>query len=91
MIKEAVAEDKGVHVNEDDFNRVVAGMQANGISSGKLEDGELEEEPESAQAYLNSDSTERFCVREQRTRLSSSNAHVVGRDLRLASPRTKNP
>lgn len=86
-----MAEDKVVHVNEDDFDRLAAGMQTNGISPGKLEDGELQEDPKSAQAYLNSISTERSCVREQRTQLSYSNAHFVDRDLRLASPRTNNP
>ena len=77
MIKKAVAEEKGVHMTGDDSHRLAASMQTNAISSGKLEDGELEEEPESAQACPNSDSIEKSCVRKQRTQLSYNNAHVL--------------
>ncbi len=50
MIKEAGAEETDVHVTEDSLPQAAAGMQPNGISSEELEDGELEEEPESAEA-----------------------------------------
>ena len=39
-------------------------MHTKGISSEELEDGELEEEPESAHAYPNGDSIERIHVSE---------------------------
>ncbi len=50
MIKEAGAEEKDEHVTEDSLPQAAAGMQPNGISLEELEDGELEEEPESAEA-----------------------------------------
>ncbi|KAL9129100.1 MAG: hypothetical protein Q9175_007389 [Cornicularia normoerica] len=53
VIEEAEVQERDVHMSEDDLRLAAAGMQTNGISSGELEDGELEEEPKSAQAYRN--------------------------------------
>ena len=49
-------------MTEDDLRQATAGMQTNGISSEKLEDGELDEEPETAQAQPNGDSADTLCV-----------------------------
>ena len=56
MIKEAAVEEQDAHMTEDGLSRAAAGMQTNSISLEKLEDGELEEEPESAQANPNGES-----------------------------------
>lgn len=66
MITEAWAEDEDAHLTDDGLRQAKARMQTNPISSEELEDGELEEEAESAQAYLNGDSIERFQVKGQR-------------------------
>lgn len=70
MIEEAEVQKRDVHMSEDDLRLAAAGMQTNGISSGELEDGELEEEPKSAQAYRNGKLLENIHVRRQRTKLS---------------------
>ena len=77
MIKEAVAEEESMHMTEDGLRRTAAGTPTNGISSEKLEDGELEEESERAQERSNGDSTGRLFVSGQRMQvLLYGNAHV---------------
>lgn len=51
-------------------------MQPNGISSEDLEDGELEEEPGSAQAEPNSNSIEHLHESEQKERPINANITV---------------
>lgn len=65
-IKEIEAEEQTTHLDESDLRPAAAGMQTNVISSEELEDGELEEEPESAHPHPNGDSTEDFHVSMQR-------------------------
>ena len=59
MIKEVETEEQDPHMTGDDFGQAAAGMQINNISSEEMEDGELAEEPESAQAYPSGNSSER--------------------------------
>ena len=66
MITEDVDEEEDMHMTEDDLRQAAAGMQTNGTSPEKLEDGELEEEPENAQAYPDRHLTESSCVRGKR-------------------------
>ena len=61
-IKEVEAEEQKKHLDESDLRPAAAGMQTNGISSEELEDGELEEEAESAHPHPNGDSIEDFHV-----------------------------
>ena len=65
MIKEAVAQEESMHMTEDGLRRAAAGTPTNGISSEKLEDGELEEESERAREHSNGDSTGRLFVKGQ--------------------------
>ena len=65
-----------MYMIEDSLRRAPAGTHTSSISSGKLEDGELEEEPNSAQEKPNGDSTETSCVKGQRMQVSYGNAHV---------------
>ena len=67
-----------MHMTEDDLRRAAAGTPTNGISSEKLEDGELEEESERAQENPDGNSTGRLFVRGQRMQvLLYGNAHVL--------------
>ena len=78
MIKEAVAEEDSMHMTEDDLRRAASSTPTNGISLEKLEDGELEEEPERAQERLHGASTGKVLVRGQRLQvLLYGNAHVL--------------
>ena len=78
MIKEAVAEGEPMHMTEDNLRRAAASTSTNGIPSEKLEDGELEEEPERAQEHSDGASTGRVLVRGQQMQVSfSGNAHVL--------------
>lgn len=77
MIREAGTEEKDAPLTEDGLRQAAAGMQTNGISSEELEEGELEEEPESVQTYPKRDSIEDFQVRGQREYPISSMAHVL--------------
>ena len=63
-------------MTEDDLRQATAGMQTNGISSEKLEDGELDEEPETAQAQPNGDSADTLRVSGQPKRSSYSDAYL---------------
>lgn len=60
IIREAEAEEQDARLTDDGLHQAKAGMQTNGISSEELEDGELEEEPEIAQAFLDGESIENF-------------------------------
>ncbi|CAD6579232.1 MAG: hypothetical protein ASARMPREDX12_009100 [Alectoria sarmentosa] len=60
VIREAGSGEKDAPLIEDGFRQAAAGMQTNGISSEELEEGELEEEPESVQTYPKRDSIENF-------------------------------
>lgn len=63
MIKESEAEEKeDVNVIEDHLRQ---GAETNGISSEELEDGELGEEPQNAQAYLKGNQLENSHVRSE--------------------------
>ena len=64
-------------MTEDDLRQATAGVQTNGISSEKLEDGELDEEPETAQAQPDEDSADTLCVSGQPKQSSYSNAYVL--------------
>ena len=78
MIKEALAEEESMHMTEDDLRRAAAGTPTNGISPEKLEDGELEDEPERAQEHSHGDSTGRIFVRGQGMQvLLYGKAHVL--------------
>ena len=66
MIKEDIAEEEDMHMTGDDLRQAAAGMQTNGTSPEKLEDGELDEEAENAQAYPDRPLTESSCVRGKR-------------------------
>lgn len=76
MIEANGAEEEDTHTTEEDLPQAAGGMQTNGISSEKLEEGELEEESESAQAYPNEGLKGTFHVRKQRMRFRFSMAHV---------------
>ena len=86
MIKEAGAEEKDVHVTEDSLPQAAAGMQPNGISE-ELEDGELEEEPESAEA---NPIPNLFHVRGERNHLLSEHSSCAIRDPPLLSQSQRN-
>ena len=77
VIREAGSGEKDAPLIEDGFRQAAAGMQTNGISSEELEEGELEEEPESVQTYPKRDSIENFPVGGQREYPVSSMAHVL--------------
>ena len=65
-----------MHMTEDNPHRPATGTHTNGISSEKLEDGELEDEPKCAQEHPNGDTAGSFCVRRQQLLVSYGNAHV---------------
>ena len=87
MIKEAGAEEKDVYVTEDSLPQAAAGMQRNGISSEELEDGELGEEPESAEA---NPIVNLFHVRGEGKHLLSEHSSCVIRDPPLPSQSQRN-
>ena len=64
-IKDVEAQEPKTHLDENDLRPAAADMQSNVNLSKELEDGELEEEPESAHPHLNGDSTVDFHVSTQ--------------------------
>lgn len=85
MIEQAEAGGPDTQPTEDGLRHAAAGMQPNGISSEDLEDGELEEEPESAQAEPNGDSIENLHESEHKKSLTNAST-MVGQQEKLGMP-----
>ena len=68
-IKDVEAQEQRTLLDEKDLRPAAGGMQSNIISSKELEDGELDEEHESAHPYLNGNSTVNLHVSTQRNEL----------------------
>ena len=62
MVKDVEAGAQDVALNGDTADNGGAPAQSHGPMSEELEDGELEEEPESSQTYINNGSTEKIDV-----------------------------